>query len=109
VVTGLKVKCSTSPTEFFVWTASGGSRSALDAYVRRLSEIPVLVIDDHRLYFLWRKRNLLVSSDLNDAALAGNNLIEAPAVLEFDCDYLIPDTRFPASFQFLETGLRNRI
>ena len=31
-----------------------GSCPALDAYVRRLSEIPVLVLDDHRLYFLRR-------------------------------------------------------
>ena len=88
---------------------SGRSSSALYTYVRRLPEIPALVIDDHRFYFLRRKRNLLVSSHFDDAALAGDNLIETPAVLELNRDYLIPDTRLPASFQLAETGLRNRI
>jgi len=37
----------------------GSISPALDAYVRRFSEIPVLVIDYHGLYLLRRKRNLL--------------------------------------------------
>jgi len=70
----------------------------------------VLVTDDHGLYFLRRKRNLIVSSDFDDAALAGSNLIEMPAVLELDCDYpdIGSDSCLPTSFQIVEAGLTNR-
>src|SRR5215472_2858401 len=57
---------------------------AFDAYVRTISEIPSLVIDDHGCYFLRGKRNLFVSSHFDDAALAGDNLIETPSALELD-------------------------
>jgi len=67
------------------------------------------VIDDYGCYFLGRKGNLLVSANFDDAALARDNLIETPAVLEPDRDYLISDTRLPTSFQTVETGLRNWI
>jgi hypothetical protein len=42
------------------------------------------VIDAYGCDFLRRKRDFLVSSDLYDAALAGNNLAEMPAVPEID-------------------------
>jgi len=42
------------------------------------------VIDDHGCYFFRGKRNLFVSSHFDDAALAGDNLIETLSVLELD-------------------------
>jgi len=42
------------------------------------------VIDDHGCYFRRGKRNLLVSPYFDDAALAGDNLIETPSVFELD-------------------------
>jgi hypothetical protein len=88
---------------------SSGSSSAFGARVRALSEIPALVIDHDRCYFLWGKRNFLESSNLYDAALAGKNLIEASPVLEFDGDHLIPDTCLPTSLQMIKTRPRNWI
>ena len=62
----------------------GRSSSAFDAHVGFFPEIPALVIDAHRCYFLGRKRNFLVSSNFDNAAFAGDNLVEAPAVSELD-------------------------
>src|ERR1700745_3493990 len=88
---------------------SSTSSPAFDAHIRTITEIPALVIDDHGCYFLRRKRNFLVSANFDDAALARDNLIETPAVLELDRDYLISDTRLPTLFQTIETRLRNWI
>lgn len=74
------VKINESATS---WESSG-CRPAFDSCVRPVPEIPAVVIDAHGCDFLRRKRDFLVSSDLDDAALAGNNLVEMPAVPEVD-------------------------
>lgn len=74
------VKTNESATS---WESSG-CRPAFDSCVRPVPEIPAVVIDAHGCDFLRRKRDFLVSSDLDDAALAGNNLVEMPAVPEID-------------------------
>jgi len=63
---------------------SGGCSPAFATYVRTIPEIPALVINDHGCYLLRGKRNLLVSSHFDDAALAGDDLIETPSALELD-------------------------
>lgn len=63
---------------------SSGCGPAFDSCVRPVPEIPAVVIDAYGCDFLRRKRDFLISSDLDDAALAGNNLVEMPAVPEID-------------------------
>jgi hypothetical protein len=66
------------------------------------------VVDTHRSYVLWSKRNFGVTPDLDNATLAYDNLFEASTVLELHCDDLVSDTGLRSSFQLIETGFRNR-
>src|SRR5580693_1562133 len=59
--------------------------------VRPSSEIPTLVIDSYQCHVIRRKRNFLKPTDLYDAALARNDLVEKSTVLEFYRDHLITD------------------
>jgi hypothetical protein len=63
---------------------SGGSSPAFDADVRTVPEIPALVVDADGSHVLRSKRNFGVSPDLDNAALAYDNLIETPAVFQLD-------------------------
>src|ERR1700676_3481679 len=85
-----------------------GRSPILDPCVRHSSEIPTLVIDSYQRHVIRRKRNLLVPTDLNDAALARNDLVEESAVLEFYRDNLITDPCLFTSIQVIDTSTRNR-
>jgi hypothetical protein len=85
-----------------------GSGPAFGAYIRTIPEIPALVVDAHGSNVLRNKRNFGVTPDLDNAALAYDNLFEASTVLKLHCDDLVSDTGFRSSFQLIETGFRNR-
>jgi hypothetical protein len=68
----------------------------------------MLVVDAHGSHILRGKRNFGVTPDLDNAALAYDNLFEASAVLELHCDDLVSHTGFRSSFQLIETRLGNR-
>jgi hypothetical protein len=85
-----------------------GSGPAFGAHVRTIPEIPALVVDAHGSNVLRNKRNFGVTPDLDNAALAYDNLFEASTVLKLHCDDLVSDAGFRSSFQLIETGFRNR-
>ena len=68
----------------YLGNKSGSGSPALDAGVRTIPEIPTLVVDADGSDVLRSKRNFRVAPDLDNAALAYDNLIETPAVLELD-------------------------
>src|SRR5882762_1126534 len=89
-------------------TRSSRRSPTLGPCVRHISEIPTLVIDFYQYHVLRRKRNFLIPTDLYDAALARNDLVEKSTVLEFYRDNLITDPCFFNSIQLVDTSTRNR-
>jgi hypothetical protein len=85
-----------------------GSGPAFGAYVRTIPEIPALVVDAHGSNVIGSKRNFGVTPDLDNAALAYDNLFEASTVPELHCDDLVSHTGLRSSFQLIETRFRNR-
>jgi hypothetical protein len=85
---------------------SSGSGPSLGAYSRRAPEIPSFVINVYRSHFIWRKRNFLEPADLNNAALAGNDLIKRSTVPEFHGDYLIAYACLSGSLQVVDKPTR---
>jgi hypothetical protein len=67
------------------------------------------VIDVHRSYFIRCKRNFLEPANLNNAALAGNDLIKRSTVPEFHRNYLIAYACLSGSLQVVDkpTGYGN--
>lgn len=61
------------------------------------------MIDSHRLHFLLRKGNVLMPSHFNDAALAGDGLVEASTIFKFDRNNVVADTRFFVVLQVIDT------
>src|ERR1700732_4032188 len=76
--------------------------------VRHSSEIPTLVIDFYQCHVIRRKRNFVIPTDLYDAALARNDLVEKSTVLEFYRDNLITDPGLFTSIQVIDTSTRDR-
>jgi hypothetical protein len=68
-----------------------------------------MVIDVHRGDFIRCKGNFLKATDLDDAALAGDHLIESSAIPEFHRNHLITYARLSGSFQVVDkpTGYWN--
>src|ERR1700719_2509055 len=61
----------------------------------------------YQCHVIRRKRNFLIATDLDDAALAGNDLVEKSTVLEFYRDNLITDPGLFTSIQVIDTSTRN--
>jgi len=86
---------------------SGGSPT-LAACVRAVPEIPTLVIHAYRCHVIRRKRNFRIPADLDNAALAHDDLLESSAVFEFHRDNLVADTCLFSLFQVIDASTRNR-
>jgi hypothetical protein len=64
------------------------------------------VVDVHRGYFFRSKGNFLEPADFDDAALAGDNLIEGATVAEFHGDDLIAYAGLSCSLHVVDKALR---
>jgi hypothetical protein len=67
----------------------------------------MLVIDAERSDVFRGKGDFLIASDFNDAAFAGDDLIEGSAVPKLYGDYLIADAGFSNFFQGVDEPSRN--
>jgi hypothetical protein len=88
---------------------SSGRSPGLGAYSRRAPEIPMFVIDVHRSHFIRRKGNFLKAADLNNATLAGNDLVERSTVPELHGNHLVTYAGLSGSLQVIDkpTGYWN--
>jgi hypothetical protein len=85
---------------------SSGRCASFAAHFRPATEIPALVVDVHRRHFLRGKGNFLEPSDLDNAAFAGDDLIEGSAVPEFHRYHLIAYAGLSRSLQVIDKTAR---
>src|SRR5258708_33426013 len=80
--------------------AAGSSRGSptFTACVRAVPEIPTLVIHAYRCHVIRTKGNFRIPADLDNAALAHNDLLQTSPVFAFPPHNLVPA---PCLFNFL--------
>ncbi len=66
------------------------------------------MIDADGFHVIRCKRNFLVPSDLNNAALTDDDLIERSTVFEYHRDYLIAEACLFGVFQVIDKPAGNR-
>jgi hypothetical protein len=71
------------------------------------AEVPGFVVYVYGGYFFGRERNVAVAADLDDAAFAGDNLVEVLAVFQGDRDDVIADAGFPVMLKQCGVFVRN--
>jgi hypothetical protein len=89
-----------------VTAKSSGRCASFGTHFRPATEIPALVVDVHRRHFLRGKGNFLEPSDFDNAAFAGDDLIEGSSVAEFHRYYLIAYACLSGSLQVIDKTAR---
>ena len=67
-----------------------------------MSEVPNLVVQPHLHNFSKLKRNFCMAANLNNAALANDDLLKISAISEFNRNDVISRSRFTLLFQIVD-------